>query len=139
MRSQAGAVAQQQALVLVFGLSYRQAAKVANIHHRNLWSHVAAKPGSNVAPWESRPIEVKRAAIERAFGMLFESLDCVYNNIPEKAREIFRAQLLEKHDSNIVNAYLDFLHEAAPSFISIDEKISIDQESNEVYAYPDEV
>jgi len=109
MRSQAGAVAQQQALVLVFGLSYRQAAKVANIHHRNLWSHVAAKPGSNVASWESRSEEIKRKAIECAFGMLFESFDCCYNEMPEKARKVFRVQLLEKYDADTVEKYLDFL------------------------------
>jgi len=137
MKAQAGAIAQQQALVLVFGLSYRAAARVAGIHHRNLWSHVAAKHGSNVTPWESRSIEIKRAAIEGAFGVLFESLDCCYNEVPEQAKKVFRAQLLEKYDADTVNDYLDFLHESAPSFVSIDEKIAIDRESNEVYAYPD--
>lgn len=70
MKSQAGAIAQQQALVLVFGLSYRKAAKVAGVHHRNLWSHVAAKPGSNVASWESRPAEIKREAVKNLLSRL---------------------------------------------------------------------
>lgn len=75
MKTQAGAVAQQQALVLVFGLSYRVAARVAGIHHRNLWSHVAAKSGSNVAPWDSRAVEVKREAIEKCIENVIESVD----------------------------------------------------------------
>lgn len=62
----AGNVAQQQALVKYFGLSYRMAAEVTGTNHRTVWQHVAARSGSNVAAWEDRPQEMKDEAIRRA-------------------------------------------------------------------------
>jgi hypothetical protein len=97
MKAQAGAIAQQQALVLVFGLSYRQAAKVAGVNHRNLWSHVAAKHGSKVASWESRSIEIQNAAIEK-----------VINNVVTEADASAECRFLYQFDgSNFVEIYAD--------------------------------
>jgi hypothetical protein len=63
---ESGAVAIQQALVKHFGLSYRDAAKIAGVNPRTLWQHVAARRGSNVAAWESRSETIKNEAIEKA-------------------------------------------------------------------------
>ncbi len=63
---ESGAVAVQQALVKHFKFSYRDAASLCGINHRTLWQHVAARPGSNVATWDSRPSDIKAEAIEKA-------------------------------------------------------------------------
>lgn len=65
-KPQAGQVAQQQALVKYFRLTYRMAAAIMGTNHRTVWQHVAANKGSNVAAWESRPDDVKQAAIVEA-------------------------------------------------------------------------
>ena len=65
-KPRAGQVAQQQALVKYFGLTYRMAAAVMGTNHRTVWQHVAAQKGSNVAAWESRPEDVKETAIVEA-------------------------------------------------------------------------
>ncbi len=65
-KPKAGQVAQQQALVKYFGLTYRMAAAIMGTNHRTVWQHVAANKGSNVATWESRPEDVKEQAIVEA-------------------------------------------------------------------------
>lgn len=62
----AGNVAQQQALIKYFGLSYRMAAAVAGVNHRTLWQHVNGGEGANVAQWEARTPEIQEQAIAQA-------------------------------------------------------------------------
>jgi hypothetical protein len=131
MKAQAGAIAQQQALVLVFGLSYREAAKVAGIHHRNLWSHVAAKHGSNVAPWEYRSAEVKNAAIAKVIEMVVAevapSAECrfIYHDHDECA---FVEIYVEKFSFMVV--------ESALKVLKINNPIGAKYENRVIYEIP---
>lgn len=62
-KPKAGQIAQQQALIKYFGLTYSMASKVMGVNKRTLWQHVAARKGSNVATWEDRPEDIKEQAI----------------------------------------------------------------------------
>jgi len=61
-----GRVAMQQALIMHFGLSYRESAMIARIHQRTLWQHVAARRGSKVRSWFNRSEHDQQLAIAKA-------------------------------------------------------------------------
>ena len=77
-----GKVAQQQALRHL-GATYQQIAEVFQIHKRTAYSHCAAKPGSNVTPWEARSYAERNRAIQAAEAAWHEAFQ--YGRVTGKA------------------------------------------------------
>lgn len=60
-----GQVAMQQALIMHFGFSYRESARIMGVNHRTIWQHVAAREGSNVRSWFNRSEHDQSIAIAK--------------------------------------------------------------------------
>lgn len=69
-----GAVAIQQAMRYVFGLTYREIGVLTVVHPRTAWQHIAAKRGAKVKDWDRRTEQEQRQAIEDAIQLFDQKI-----------------------------------------------------------------